>query len=117
MRWVFRCGSAAGMVQDNRPVGSRLWLYTNFDCNLRCDYCCVRSSPTAPRRPLGLSLVQRIAREAAELSVKEIFVTGGEPFLLEDIGEILLSCAAAAPTTVLTNGMLFAGRRMESLRE
>ena len=119
-RWVFRCGAvpapAQVPVEDNRPVGSRLWLYTNFDCNLHCDYCCVRSSPTAPRRELGLARVQRITREAAELGVKEIFVTGGEPFLLEDIGDILLSCAAAAPTTVLTNGMLFAGRRLESLR-
>ena len=84
---------SGGRAEDNRPVGSRLWLYTNFDCNLRCDYCCVRSSPTAPRRELGLARVQRIAREAAELGVKEIFVTGGEPFLLEDISEILLSCA------------------------
>ena len=119
-RWVFRCGAVsvpAGVpAEDNRPVGSRLWLYTNFDCNLHCDYCCVRSSPTAPRRELGLARVQRIAREAAELGVKEIFVTGGEPFLLEDIGDILLSCAAAAPTTVLTNGMLFTGRRIENLR-
>src|SRR6266496_2222024 len=114
-RWVFRCGAVpmpAGVpAEEKRPVGSRLWLYTNFDCNLRCDYCCVRSSPTAPRRELGLARVERIAREAAELGVNEIFVTGGEPFLLEDIGEILLSCAAAAPTTVLTNGMLFTGRR------
>jgi hypothetical protein len=46
-RWVFRCGAAPVPVGDNRPVGPRLWLYTNFDCNLRCDYCCVRSSPTA----------------------------------------------------------------------
>ncbi len=76
----------------------------------------MRSSPTAPRRELGLERVQRIAREAAELAVKEIFVTGGEPFLLEDIDEILVACAAAAPTTVLTNGMLFIGRRGESLR-
>jgi uncharacterized radical SAM superfamily Fe-S cluster-containing enzyme len=119
-RWVFRCGAvpvpATVPAEENRPVGSRLWLYTNFDCNLHCDYCCVRSSPTSPRRELGLARVQRIAREAAELGVKEIFVTGGEPFLLEDIGDILLSCAATAPTTVLTNGMLFAGRRIESLR-
>jgi len=119
-RWVFRCGAvppSAGLPADeNRPVGSRLWLYANFDCNLHCDYCCVRSSPTVPRRELGLARVQRIAHEAAELGVKEIFVTGGEPFLLEDIDDILLSCAAAAPTTVLTNGMLFSGRRGESLR-
>jgi pyruvate-formate lyase-activating enzyme len=115
-RWVFRCGPAPSSPADDRPVGSRLWLYTNFHCNLHCDYCCVRSSPTAPRRELGLNRVQRIAREAAELGVKEIFVTGGEPFLLEDIGKILIACAAAAPTTVLTNGMLLTGRRAEILR-
>ena len=32
------------------------------------------------------------------------------------IGDILIACAAAAPTTVLTNGMLLAGRRLEILR-
>jgi pyruvate-formate lyase-activating enzyme len=116
MRWVFRCSNNTAPGEDSRPVGSRLWLYTNFDCNLHCDYCCVRSSPTAPRRELGLARVKQIAREATELGVKEIFVTGGEPFLLEDIGEILIACADAAPTTVLTNGMLFTGRRVETLR-
>ena len=115
-RWVFRCGSVDAPAEEKRPVGSRLWLYTNFHCNLACDYCCVRSSPTVPRRELGLARVQRITREAAHLDVQEIFVTGGEPFLLEDIGEILLACAAAAPTTVLTNGMLFGGRRAEVLQ-
>jgi pyruvate-formate lyase-activating enzyme/TusA-related sulfurtransferase len=115
-RWVFRCGTVAVPAENKRPVGSRLWLYTNFDCNLSCDYCCVRSSPTAPRRELGLGRVQRIAREATELGVQEIFVTGGEPFLLKDIDQVLIACAAAAPTTVLTNGMLFTGRRAEILQ-
>ena len=115
-RFVFRCGAAAVPAEENRPVGSRLWLYTNFHCNLQCDYCCVRSSPTAPRRELGLARVQKIAGEAAALGVQQIFVTGGEPFLLPDIGEILMACAAAAPTTVLTNGMLFAGPRGETLQ-
>src|SRR5947199_3988911 len=41
-RWVFRCGSVTAPADEDRPVGFRLWLYTNFDCNLRCDYCCVR---------------------------------------------------------------------------
>jgi len=111
-RWVFRCGAVP--AGDDRPVGSRLWLYTNFDCNLHCDYCCVRSSPTAPRRELGLERVQQIAQEAKQLGVKEIFVTGGEPFLLDDIGQILVACAEAAATTVLTNGTLW--RRAETLR-
>lgn len=115
-RWVIRCGKAIEPEPGDRPIGSRLWLYTNFDCNLRCDYCCVRSSPTAARRELGFARVQQITREAIPLGVQEIFVTGGEPFLLEDIGAILQACAEAAPTTVLTNGMLFTGRRLEALR-
>ena len=121
-RWVIRSGEAPteadgeAPAEAHRPLGSRLWLYTNFDCNLRCDYCCVRSSPKAPRRALGSERVQRIAREAASLGVGEIFVTGGEPFLLGDIGDILTACAAAAPTTVLTNGMLLVERRLKILR-
>src|SRR5215475_12573365 len=115
-RWVIRCGEAPAESEPDRPVGSRLWLYTNFDCNLRCDYCCVRSSPKAPRRALGLGRVQRIAEEAAELGVGEIFVTGGEPLLLPDISEILAACTTAAPTTLLTNGMLLTGRRLDALR-
>jgi pyruvate-formate lyase-activating enzyme/TusA-related sulfurtransferase len=115
-RWVLRYGEAPENIGKDRPVGSRLWLYTNFDCNLSCDYCCVRSSPKAQRRALGIGRVRRIAIEAAELGVNEIFVTGGEPFMLPDIGEIVTACAAAAPTTVLTNGMLFAGSRLSTLR-
>jgi uncharacterized Fe-S cluster-containing radical SAM superfamily protein len=115
-RWVIRQGEAPAEDEAGRPLGQRLWLYTNFDCNLRCSYCCVRSSPRAPRRALGLARVQRIAAEAAEAGVREIFVTGGEPFLLPDIGEIVVACAKAAPTTILTNGMLFSGRRLNVLR-
>jgi len=76
-RWVLRYGEARENVGEERRIGSRLWLYTNFDCNLSCDYCCVRSSPKTPRRALGIDRLRRIAREAAELGVKEIFVTGG----------------------------------------
>jgi organic radical activating enzyme len=114
-RWVVRHGPAPAQGED-RPVGSRIWLYTNYHCNLACSYCCVRSSPRAPRRELGLWRVQRIVTEARELGVREIFVTGGEPFLLEEIDQILLACAATAPTVVLTNGMLFQGRQFEKLR-
>jgi organic radical activating enzyme/TusA-related sulfurtransferase len=114
-RWVIRNG-AAPRDADARPIGSRVWLYTNFDCNLKCDYCCVRSSPSAPRRELGLERVARIAAEAVPLGVREFFVTGGEPFLLPDIGAIIATLSAAAPTVVLTNGMLFRGSRLAALR-
>ncbi|MCA9589775.1 MAG: radical SAM protein [Myxococcales bacterium] len=115
-RWMIRKGSADVGAEPPRPIGSRLWLYSNFDCNLQCDYCCVRSSPKTPRRELGLERVRRIASEASACGVDSILVTGGEPFLLADIAEIITTCAEVAPTTVLTNAMLFTGSRLERLR-
>jgi sulfatase maturation enzyme AslB (radical SAM superfamily) len=109
-------------VQPNRwldralaRLRSRLWLYTNFDCNLACDYCCVRSAPGAPRRALGLELIGELAGQAGRLGIGTIFLTGGEPFLLGYIDEIVRCCTEAAPTVVLTNGMLFRGRRRDLL--
>jgi hypothetical protein len=70
----------------------------------------------APRRALGLETVRRIASEAPALGVRAFFVTGGEPFLLDDIDDILSTLADAAPVTLLTNGMLFRGPRLEKLK-
>ncbi|SOJ53269.1 Antilisterial bacteriocin subtilosin biosynthesis protein AlbA [Mycobacterium simulans] len=100
----------ASVLGAERLPGVRLWLYTNFHCNLSCDYCCVSSSPQAPHRELGAERIARIVREAADWGVRELFLTGGEPFLLPDIGTIIQSCVDGLPTTVLTNGMVFKGR-------
>ncbi|MDQ6670390.1 MAG: hypothetical protein M3069_06505, partial [Chloroflexota bacterium] len=45
----------------------KLWIYTNYDCNLRCRYCVARSSPNTPRRAIGFANVQRLIDEAAQL--------------------------------------------------
>ncbi len=105
----------AGLPAERIP-GTRLWLYTNFDCNLACDYCCVRSSPRTPRRALGLDRIRAIVAEAPAAGVSELFLTGGEPFMLPDLDQIVTACTAALPTTLLTNGMLFRGHRLEMLR-
>jgi len=106
----------ADLAPQRRP-GTRLWLYTNFDCNLACSYCCVRSSPHARPRTLPATLVEEIARQAPPAGVTEILITGGEPFLRLDLGRLVAACTAAAPTTLLTNGMLFSGRRLQVLRD
>jgi MoaA/NifB/PqqE/SkfB family radical SAM enzyme len=96
-------------------ISPRLWIYTNFDCNLQCTYCVAKSHPRAERRGLGLIQFQRLIDEAAEYGVEQVFLTGGEPFLLPDIGEKIRYAAGRLPTTVLTNAMLFRGRKLEIL--
>jgi uncharacterized Fe-S cluster-containing radical SAM superfamily protein len=105
----------ANLPPWQRP-GARLWLYTNFDCNLACDYCCARSSPQAPRRALGVGIIRRLVAEAADAGVAEVYLTGGEPFLLPDLDHIVAACVDRLPTTLLTNGLLFRGTRLAMLR-
>jgi MoaA/NifB/PqqE/SkfB family radical SAM enzyme len=88
----------------------KLWIYTNYDCNLRCAYCVAKSGPSVPRRAMGLANVQRLVDEAVALGFDNVFFTGGEPFLLDDIYAMLAYSAARVKTTVLTNGMLFQQR-------
>jgi molybdenum cofactor biosynthesis enzyme MoaA len=110
-----RVDPLADLAPDQLP-GTRVWMYTNFDCNLACDYCCVRSSPRTERRALGEDRVRRIADEAFDAGVSELILTGGEPFLLPDIDDLVAACTRRLPTTLLTNGMLLTGTKLERLR-
>jgi len=97
-------------------IAPRLWVYTNFDCNLQCSYCVARSSPRAERRGLAVHAYRRLVNEAAEYGIRELFITGGEPLLLPDIGDRLRYAAERMPTTLLTNAMLMHGRYLEVVR-
>ena len=93
----------------------KLWIYTNYDCNLRCAYCVAKSSPNAPRRAIGLANVRRLVDEAVALGFEHVFFTGGEPFLLPDIYAMLAYSSERVPTTVLTNAMILRGPRLDKL--
>lgn len=117
-------GGAPPVPDDDRPVlplfGSalfppRLWIYTNFDCNLACGYCSVASSPRARRRRLGLARFTELVDEAVELGFTEVYVTGGEPFLERDVVEMLLHATERLDVVCLTNAMLYQGWRREQL--
>jgi MoaA/NifB/PqqE/SkfB family radical SAM enzyme len=83
-----------------------LWVQlTGTWCNLQCIHCINASGPEAPwLKPLDPGPVRRALREAEQLGVKEIYFTGGEPFLHREILPLLGDALAVAPTTVLTNG-------------
>jgi uncharacterized Fe-S cluster-containing radical SAM superfamily protein len=104
-------------VEPEPPkLGSRLWLYSNFNCNLACDYCCAESSPRAPARHLPVELARTAVAEFVSEGGTEVMVTGGEPFLHLDLGELIDAVVERVPVTVLTNGMVFhRGNRRRTL--
>jgi diadenosine tetraphosphatase ApaH/serine/threonine PP2A family protein phosphatase len=94
----------------------RLWVYSNFHCNLACDYCAVASSPRARPRSIGLDRFCALVDEAVAEGFEELYVTGGEPFLEPAIVAMLEYASDRLETVCLTNAMLFLqGRRRREL--
>ncbi len=109
------------MNRPTEPAGEpffppRLWVYTNFHCNLACDYCAVASSPKARARSLVLGKFRELVGQAVAEEFTELYLTGGEPLLHPDITAMLTCALQALPTVLLTNAMLLRGARLERLR-
>ena len=94
----------------------RLWVYTNFHCNLACDYCAVASSPKARARSMALPRFRDLVDEAVAEEFTELYLTGGEPLLHPDLVGMLSYAVEALPTVLLTNAMLLRGARLQRLR-
>ena len=97
----------------NGTLPGRVWLYSNYHCNLACSYCLTESSPRSERRILSAEQMVAVAEQARELGFTALGVTGGEPFLLPWLPEAVLEMAQHLPLVLLTNGTLFAGERLE----
>ncbi len=85
-------------------------------CNLRCTHCFISCSPD--NHSLEMMDTQRVFAyldEAVELGVRDIYFTGGEPFVHKDFLEILERALANFPTSVLTNGLPIDERRADRL--
>lgn len=100
---------------ERTPVGRRLWIYTNFNCNLACRYCCAESSPQAAARRFDPAVAVEVFAEFRSQGGSEVFFTGGEPFMHPELGA-LVGAGIGLDRTLLTNGMIFArGTRRDTL--
>ncbi len=94
-----------------------LWFQlTGTLCNLTCVHCFISCSPTNHSLEfLASETVYRYLDEAVPMGVREIYFTGGEPFMHKEILPILERSLQVAPTSVLTNGTLITPRTAEAL--
>jgi len=100
---------------DSGAISGRLWFYTNYHCNLQCSYCLTESGPRVARRELDAEAVLERAAEAQELGFSAFGVTGGEPFIRDDMPGLVAELGRRRPTVVLSNGTLFNARRLRAL--
>lgn len=96
-----------------------LWFQvTGTLCNLACTHCFNNSGPNI--RAFDFLTTEQVRQEletAVRWGVKEVFFTGGEPFLHPQLLDMLEESLRLAPTTVLTNGTLINDRIADRLAE
>jgi AdoMet-dependent heme synthase len=94
-----------------------LWIQVSGTrCNIECRHCFNSSGPHETSfGPMTLDAVSQAIAAAAARGVREIYFTGGEPFLHAQLLEMIACALTVAPTTVLTNGMLVSDRIADAL--
>jgi GTP 3',8-cyclase len=84
-------------------------------CNLRCIYCMPEEGVQLKKHKdiLRYEEIEQIVREAAQIGINKIRLTGGEPLIKKDI-EILIAKISAIKEikelSLTTNGILLAGK-------
>jgi sulfatase maturation enzyme AslB (radical SAM superfamily) len=94
-----------------------LWIQVSGTrCNIECRHCFNSSGPrTDAFGHMTSDAVAGAIAAASARGVRDIYFTGGEPFLNAQLLDMLAYALAVAPTTVLTNGMLINDRTADTL--
>ncbi len=103
----------AGEVCTRRPLG--LLAELTYRCPLQCPYC---SNPLEMTGAGELSTAewQDVMRQAGELGVLQLHLSGGEPTVRQDLEQILEAAVAAGLyTNLITSGVTLTRERLEGL--
>lgn len=104
---------ASAPAYTRAPIG--LLAELTYRCPLQCPYC---SNPLEMERGNELSAEEwcQVFRQAAELGVLQLHLSGGEPTLRLDLEEILEGAVAAGLyTNLITSGVTLTRERLERL--
>ena len=98
----------AGQMVDSygrKVTGIRIALTPR--CNLKCIYC-HHEGELLPGGEIPGDMVVSIAKAAAELGMRSVKLTGGEPLLRKDLDLIIARIPQSLDISITTNGILLA---------
>lgn len=101
------------MSSEFRPY--TLIAELTYRCPLRCPYCSNPVDWARRRKELDTETWRRVFREAEDLGVVQLNLTGGEPLLRDDLTDI--ASRGGATVVVGTNGTLLTEPRIARLMD
>ena len=82
------------------------WIVTNCECNQACRHCYAYERVANDRRRVGKEALLAMMDECRSLGAEIFYLTGGEPFLREDLLELVAGATARSRAVLFTNGTL-----------
>jgi sulfatase maturation enzyme AslB (radical SAM superfamily) len=87
-------------------------------CNIACRHCFISCGPKADQIPMmSVDEVRRALEQGAALGMKQVYFTGGEPFLHPRLRVLVDLALEVAPLTIVTNGLLLEEPTVEWLAQ
>lgn len=101
---------------NNRPLG--LLAELTYRCPLHCPYCSNPLNLAAYNDELRLEEWQRVLREARELGVLQLHLSGGEPLVRRDLSAIIASARELGfYTNLITSALALTEAKASELRQ
>lgn len=95
------------MVDSFGRMVTGLRIALTHRCNLKCIYC-HHEGELEPEREIPAEMVASIAKAAADLGVRSLKFTGGEPLLRKDLADLISQMPDGLEVSLTTNGILLA---------
>ena len=85
-----------------------LWIQvTGTLCNIACRHCFISCGPKADQVPMmSAEQIDRALLEGRDAGMKQVYYTGGEPFLHPEMRRITRAALQLAPLSIVTNALL-----------
>ena len=100
---VFKSGLALSKIYLGRTVPLKISHYITYRCNLRCRFCSAWKNKSY--REMGTQEIKKAMDSFKSMGTVSWSISGGEPFVREDLPEILRYAKSLGfITSVVTNG-------------
>jgi len=112
---ILSAGVPFGEINTRAPALSHLALSLTQGCNLRCLHCQVDAGSTLPHEVTTQQVFQ-VVSQATDLGARAVSISGGEPFLRDDLHEIVgYATSRGCRVSIETNGTLLTDALLQQL--
>lgn len=100
------------------PTLRSVELAVTWICNLTCEFCYAEDLMYAQKKPpqITIDAVRDLMRQAKELGLIHVNVTGGEPLVRKDIFELIDAIPKDIVVSIVTNSTLLTTEKVDRLK-